>query len=240
MIISHRHKFIFVKTAKTAGTSIEVYLSRFCGPDDIATPVYPPCPGHRPQGYRGRFRLAPELALLPRIARGRGFLSAVREFHRTCGDYIRGRRFHNHLPAYKIRCRIGERIWEDYFTFCVERNPWDKTLSHYAMLAAGARRALSLDTYLARKHFCWNYWRYMDPGAERIIVDSVVKYEDLDAGLGRILKRLDIPFPGSLPVRAKGNYRPPDTNYRQTLAPEQSRLIAEAFEREISLHGFVY
>lgn len=38
MIVSHKYKFIFIKTAKTAGTSTEIALSRICGPDDIITP----------------------------------------------------------------------------------------------------------------------------------------------------------------------------------------------------------
>ena len=42
MIISHKHKFIFIKTRKTAGTSIELFLSRFCGPEDIITPFQSP------------------------------------------------------------------------------------------------------------------------------------------------------------------------------------------------------
>lgn len=37
MIISHKHKFIFTKPRKVAGTSVEVALSKFCGPDDIIT-----------------------------------------------------------------------------------------------------------------------------------------------------------------------------------------------------------
>lgn len=37
MIISHRHKFIFIKTRKTAGSSIEKYLINYLGPDDICT-----------------------------------------------------------------------------------------------------------------------------------------------------------------------------------------------------------
>lgn len=54
MIISHRYRFIFVKTIKTAGTSIEVYLSPHCGEQDILTPVQPPVEGHEPRNF-GRF-----------------------------------------------------------------------------------------------------------------------------------------------------------------------------------------
>jgi hypothetical protein len=35
MIISHKHKFIFVKTFKTAGSSVEKYLYDYLGPSDI-------------------------------------------------------------------------------------------------------------------------------------------------------------------------------------------------------------
>jgi len=39
MIISHTHKYIFIKSAKTAGTSIEAALSNYCGDKDIVTPL---------------------------------------------------------------------------------------------------------------------------------------------------------------------------------------------------------
>jgi len=40
MIISHKHKFIFFKTRKTAGSSLQVALAQHCGPDDIITGQY--------------------------------------------------------------------------------------------------------------------------------------------------------------------------------------------------------
>lgn len=39
MILSHKHKVIFIKTRKTAGTSFEIALSKFCGKDDVITPI---------------------------------------------------------------------------------------------------------------------------------------------------------------------------------------------------------
>ncbi len=39
MIISHTHKYIFIKSRKTAGTSVEAALSHYCSGDDIVTPL---------------------------------------------------------------------------------------------------------------------------------------------------------------------------------------------------------
>ena len=54
VIVSRSGGFIFIKTRKTAGTSIEVELSRQCGTDDIVTPIFPENSGHRPRNYSGR------------------------------------------------------------------------------------------------------------------------------------------------------------------------------------------
>jgi hypothetical protein len=53
MIISHKHKYIFIKTNKTASTAVEIYLSKFCGPQDIITQIRPEDELIRQQlGYR--------------------------------------------------------------------------------------------------------------------------------------------------------------------------------------------
>ncbi|MBD3896213.1 hypothetical protein IEI94_10160 [Halomonas sp. ML-15] len=41
MILSEKHKFVFIKGRKVASTSVEVMLSKICGPDDIITPITP-------------------------------------------------------------------------------------------------------------------------------------------------------------------------------------------------------
>ena len=39
MIISHSRKFIFIKSYKTAGTSVEAALSKYCTDEDVVTPL---------------------------------------------------------------------------------------------------------------------------------------------------------------------------------------------------------
>jgi hypothetical protein len=41
MLASFEHNFLFIKTRKTAGTSLEIELSRHCGAADIVTPISP-------------------------------------------------------------------------------------------------------------------------------------------------------------------------------------------------------
>ncbi len=205
MILSHKYKFIFIKTAKTAGTSIEVFLSKHCDPKDIVTPIAPPVEGHQPRNYEGLINPIPEILQRP------GKLFSV------------------------LRHTITRN---SYFKFCVERNPWDKVLSHYHMHAAREGGSLSLDEYLARGRFPINYFRYTDRSGTKIIVDRVVRYENLLVELGEVFSQLRIPFDGSLGVAAKSEYRTDRRPYQEVFNEEQQKIVKQAFAKEIELHGY--
>lgn len=226
MIISHRHKFIFIKTVKTAGTSIEVFLARVAGDDAIVTPVYPSEAGHNPRNWQGFFNPIPEILLSPRSLRT------------TPGEFFRRQKFYNHIPAFKVQQRVEPEVWNSYFKFCVERNPWDKTVSHYSMLKARAGGALDFDTYLARGELCFNLHRYCDPRNGALLVDRVLRYESLAEQFGDVCRQLGIPYTGSIEVRAKGNYRERGSDFRSFYSQPQAEMVGRLFVKEIALHGY--
>lgn len=201
MIISHQYRFIFVKTIKTAGTSIEVYLSRHCGERDVLTPIAPPVAGHQPRNFG---------------------------------------RFYNHFSAWGIREAVPPDIWSGYFKFCVERNPWDKTVSDFCMLHHRSGGRLDFGQYLASGRFCRSWELYTDSDDRTLLVDRVLRYERLDEELGAVFTQLGVPWTGSLGVREKSGYRTDRRPYREWYDDAQRDLVGAAFADEIREFGYVF
>lgn len=202
MIISHKFKFIFIKTRKTAGTSIEVFLSKLCSEHDILTPIIPAYIGHTARNYGT---------------------------------------FYNHITAAEIRSAVSNEIWKDYFKFCVERNPWDKTLSYFYMQKARSGNLLTLKEYFSLQDFCSDYAAYTEPdNSSKIIVDQVLRYETLSVGLSEVFTKLGVPFNGDIGVRAKSEYRTDRSCYKKILTIDQARIIKNSFKNEIKLFGYTY
>jgi len=229
MILSHKYKFIFIKTAKTAGTSIEVFLSKYCAPTDILTPIEPPVEGHQPRNYLGFINPIPEI-----LERPAKFFSVLRH------SITSREKFYRHMPAFEVQKRIPYDVWNSYFKFCVERNPWDKVLSHYYMHAAREGGSLSLDQYLARSRFPLNSFRYTNRAGTRIIVDRILHYENLIRELGEVFSQLNIPFEGTLGVQAKSEFRTDRRPYQQMFNDEQRQIVEKAFAKEIELNRYCF
>jgi hypothetical protein len=229
MIVSHEHRFIFLKTKKTAGSSIEYALADFCGDRDIITPASPDeepeRPGRRAQNY-----------WLPWSQRSLiGVLRAP--FSKSPERHIG---FYNHMPAAKARRLLGERVWSSYFKFAFERNPWDRQVSlYYWRYPDPAKRPRFADFIRDPR---WlkttrNFEIYAIGGA--IAVDFIGRYDRLDADLRAALAKVGISDEPRLP-RLKSATRPGGRNYRSYYDETTRAAVAELYAREIEALGFEF
>src|SRR5262249_41105398 len=128
-----------------------------------------------------------------------------------------------------------------YFKFCVERNPWDKTLSYYHMMNFRQGGGLSLERFLAGNDFPVNHPKYTEvKEPSEVIVDRVLSYEHLTDDLTQVFRQLGIPFGGTLGVHAKSEYRSDRRPYRVIYTQAQAERVGEVFAHERRLHGYAY
>jgi hypothetical protein len=232
MIVSHKHKFIFIKTKKTAGTAIEAALSELCGPSDVITPFREESEqdrkGLRPQNYRIEHPLKPKRSLLRKL-----LMRPERYYHQSVG-------FYEHMPAWRVRAYVGEEVWRSYFKFCFERNPWDREVSWYLYKTKGKRPRPSFERFMAsrRRAYVDNYQLYTIEGA--LAVDFVGRYERLEEDLNAALERAGVGGRVTVPRTNITPNKDESRDYRSYYSPETRARVAEWYQPEMALLGYGY
>lgn len=230
MIISHTHRFIFIKTRKTAGTSVETYLSELCGSEDVFPKIYPAEQGHTPRNFAGLFNPIPDLL----SSLGDSALEATRPLR----DLRERRKFWNHMPARYVRSRIGAKVWDSYYKFCFEREPMSKTRSHYQMMVREGKAA-DLNSYFERGKFASDWHLYTDD-AGKVIVDDVFRFETINEDLGKVFDRLNIPFSGQLTTKTKVASDAPKPKAPFEPTDAQKDRLRDVFASEIEAFGTTF
>lgn len=233
MLISHRKRFIYTKTVKTAGTSVESYFEPLCMREGEWTFSHARQESISEAGVVG-LRSGEPLDL-------------------------QGALWWNHMPAKVIRALIGETIWKDYFKFCVVRNPFDAMVSAYRyfhksrerkrglksyLVTIGARLAGSrgesdlkedFEEWLGTMRLPMDRNKYMIDG--QFCLDYVIRYESLADGIREVCARLDYPFePERIPhlKHTEKPKRPLSDFYSEASAA----LIERAFDFELNHFGY--
>lgn len=227
MIVSHKHRFIYLKTIKTASSSMETLLSSLCGPEDIITPAAERFMKHRTgpkaQNYRLDHPAVPKQSLLRRLMR-----RPIRYYHPEIGHY-------EHMPAWRVKTYLGEEIWNSYFKFTFERNPWDRQVSFYHYKCKDREGNHSFQSFLRRKKRAYvnNYEIYTINND--VAVDFLGRFEDLEADFEKVKSRLNLDPNLHLPkVNASSN----PGKYRTCYTDETREMIGNWYRNEIGLLGY--
>lgn len=230
MILSHTKKFIFIKTRKVSGTSMEISLSQFCGGDDIITPI----------SYEDELVRLDLGGVLPQNygdPKEEQFRQLIRERR---GDNPKTRhkgKFYNHIPAVEVRDFTGQALWDEYFTFSMERHPYDKVISHVYF---HARRKENWDfekelKRILKKGYYVSYPVYSE--GTQPIVDFIVNYENLQEDLAKLSGKLGFDVAEHYP-KTKHTYRPDRRPGREVLSDEAKDIIYENCKVEFDALGF--
>ena len=248
MIISHRHRYIFIHCRKSAGSAVKVSLSRDLGPLDLQVGGWSDVINN---GGKPNLRALACLGI-PRQAwfYARSRLSGVprtKSFNRMTKRVWRKRYRMGMFPgARKVR-KAFPQAWEEYFKFCIVRNPWDRVVSDYfwrtktksdppsfaefvdAMVAGD-----TLDGTLRGNYSNWDMYTIDDA----IAVDRVIFFENLEPELQAALDDAGIDWDGWLPRAKAGGKRPRD--YRELYTEREVEQVRALCAREIEAFGYEF
>ncbi|KAA3649597.1 MAG: hypothetical protein DWP98_06690 [Bacteroidetes bacterium] len=229
MIISHKHKFIFIKTRKTAGTSIEIALSKICGDQDVISPI-----SHKDELYRQELGfLGPQNFKVPfkRYTK----LDWYRFFR-----YRKRIIFYHHMPATEIKRYVGDEVWDGYYKFTFDRNPYDKVVSLYYYYG-GAERYGTFENFIKTGDFSdlRSFELYSIRG--QVIFDDLFKFEELEESISVINNKLGLSSNSiSLPTKkTKGGSRKVK-DYKELINDDVKNIIDVCMAREIKLLDYKF
>jgi hypothetical protein len=225
MIICQEHKLVFVKTKKTAGTSIEIVLGRLVKAGDFASPLYP-----------DEEKLRPGKNVIVK--------SSVARLRERSDGAVRAR--NPHLGFQVAKDFLADEI-EGCFSFAVERNPWDKALSAFYFWMLRRGRKID-DPHSMFEEFCLsealsffsNKAMYADDGG--LIVDLVLQYDTLGAEFEALMTDADVPDTNLDGINAKGTIKPKIKNladfYGDQYDLPAAKAVQSVFAGEIELFGY--
>lgn len=231
MLVSHRKRFIYMKTIKTAGTSVESYFEQYCMRENEW------------KFMNSRDQYVTEAGII-------GFRGV---------DPPIGVSWYNHMPAKKIRELIGNKIWNNYFKFCVIRNPYDKLISAFCHFIEGkSNQSRSLgqhekqEFYNEKKQHIDRFRKWVRNGHANIFdrdkyvidhnicVDFIIRYEELEAGIKHVCDVLNIPFtPENLPT-LKSEYRIHKIDLSEYYDDVTINIVAKNFQYELNTFGYTF
>ncbi len=216
MIVSHKHRFIFVHLGRTAGRSLTAAIAPHCGRDDIVTPA-----GYRTgRNYAGFKRHFTAQEIRARIGRDR------------FEDYFKFTIERN--PWDKIVSRYWAYAAEPHKSFYKRVPEWISgrplSFDEWFELRVLQARFLTFGHYRFPRH----YDCYMED--ENPLVDFIGRYENLTEHLAVISDRIGIPI---VLAKTRGTGRHKERiPYTERFDERKKRIVETWFRKDLDYLGY--
>lgn len=258
MIISHKHKFIFLHSRKCAGSSMEVTLNNYLGPNDIQI-------GSWTETLKGSGKMNKKAIIdtfFSPSSWGISFKQMIVSklsgrkinFPRIINTSIK-RCYQNKLginpacPPADLVMQFDPDAWKDYFKFAFVRNPFDFEISDYYWRTRDIDQKPDFKEFLKRKlkiiddpdnlvPFPPTNWPIYSIN-NKVVLDYVGIYENLDDHLSLIGKRIGLPLDASSIPKIKSGIKKP-SNFKDLYDQESTEMVYALHKNEFDYFGYVY
>lgn len=257
MLLSHRHKFIFMHSRKTAGSSITASLNKHIGPKDLQLGAWPASiragGNYNYRAFSIAIREPYQLILQSfkyslknkRLAIDPVYINnSIKKQVRDRYDLNLGA----HVSAEQIR-NFDKHSWNSYFKFCFVRNPWTHAISDYYWRSSILKgKEVTFKEFLKRLNdpelpdpenirppiiTNWSIYTINN----KVALDFIGRYENLDDDMNTVSAKLNLPIAiGS--IKEKGNIRPKRKPIRDYYDDENVELVRKIYKNEIECFSY--
>jgi len=219
MLVSHRYKFIYTKTAKTGGTSVESYFEKYCMAEGEWVQL------HERDEYVSKYGIIGYRGAEPPIET----------------KYV------NHMSALKIKDLLGDDCWSRYLKFCVVRNPFDKAVSEFFFRIQKSGK-IDENQDLDRWKIMFEKWLSESPklplDTDKFLIDKkncmdyVIRYESLHKDMSKVCDLIGVSWDSRMLPSFKSGIRPENIRFQDLYTDVSKRIIEKVFQVEIERFGY--
>ncbi|RLA18261.1 MAG: hypothetical protein DRQ56_08035 [Gammaproteobacteria bacterium] len=223
MIISDTHQFLYIKTRKTAGTSIQTALGSCCGADDYIA-------GNSAlhQNSWNRWWEYP-IARAQSAMLGRNF-------------WPHARKYSKHATISDVMSVIGGTCQESYLKIAFIRNPFDLVVSRFFWDGYKQRHDHSSFTSWVEQDYCQDdQWRadllHSYTHINNVChIDFIGRYENLNQDYHKLCELLGFSSYPGLSFQ-KAGFRP-NGHYSTFYTPQSRAIIERLFSDDLRLFDY--
>jgi hypothetical protein len=214
MIISHKHKFIYFKTMKVAGTSTEVLLKNFCGNTDIVANAY------SSKNWPGSSHYSPHITATGiKNKFGDKIFNSYFKFMTVRNPWDRVVSYFFHMKAKGKHCKRYQKYKIDEFSEFVAELVGPRPRPNTGKLAS------------------YYSWSEVDG---KFILDDYIRYENLENDTLRILNKLNINYNNITYPHMNTYQRKSNKHYTEYYDDETRQIVAEKYAKDIEYFGYEF
>ena len=151
---------------------------------------------------------------------------------------------HGHIAACEAKNYLGDKVWDNAYTFAVVRNPWDWQVSLYSyMLKFKTRHQHELTSAMKSfdEYIAWRCERdfqsqseFLKDDSGDVIVKDVYRLESLSSDIKRLVSHI-----GS-DVCLKHLNQSRSDSYRQYYSDRSREMVRRFFKEDIERFGYEF